>query len=313
MSESLLAPGAQETRFDSRSFDNSQASGLRRIARTAAALVTTDSAAITSRCKAEQPPCLVRELAHLSIQDEQPKRHAGSANGRYPGLSFQPESSPISQDQLAAEVKAIYAGLVMVETKCIDNIDAARVAGPRPDLDPGQWQALIALHRTLLYEHHDFLMSVLPTTKESPAPAPQIRNVLTTKYSMPARMWKYGIHSFLEFLRRRHPDSQEYMLAFIYLAYQMIALLHETVPSFTDTWIQCLGDLARYRMAVKSDDWNGWQLGIDDLAYSDHQPRTTSPNSVLSRQSTPKDSLFGDEEFIDGTLVDSSLNHRTVL
>ncbi|KAK3045454.1 hypothetical protein LTR09_012950 [Extremus antarcticus] len=43
------------------------------------------------------------------------------------------------------------------------------------------------------------------------------------------------------------------MVAFIYLAYQMMALLYETVPAFTDTWIECLGDLARYRMAIEDD------------------------------------------------------------
>jgi len=43
------------------------------------------------------------------------------------------------------------------------------------------------------------------------------------------------------------------MLAFIYLAYQMMALLLETVPEFIDTWIECLGDLGRYRIAVEED------------------------------------------------------------
>ncbi|KAI1319057.1 hypothetical protein F5Y16DRAFT_418275 [Xylariaceae sp. FL0255] len=35
-------------------------------------------------------------------------------------LIKQPESRPISQEQLVAEVKGIYAGLVMVESKCIE-------------------------------------------------------------------------------------------------------------------------------------------------------------------------------------------------
>lgn len=43
------------------------------------------------------------------------------------------------------------------------------------------------------------------------------------------------------------------MLAFISLAYQMISLLLETVPGFKDTWIECLGDLARYRVAIEED------------------------------------------------------------
>jgi hypothetical protein len=44
------------------------------------------------------------------------------------------------------------------------------------------------------------------------------------------------------------------MLVFIYLVYLMIALLYETVPAFEDTWIECLGDLARYRLAIEDDD-----------------------------------------------------------
>jgi hypothetical protein len=43
------------------------------------------------------------------------------------------------------------------------------------------------------------------------------------------------------------------MLVFIYLSYQMMALLYETVPAFEDTWIKCLGDLGRYRMAIEDE------------------------------------------------------------
>jgi hypothetical protein len=67
-------------------------------------------------------------------------------------------------------------------------------------------------------------------------------------------MWRHGIHSFLELLRHRLPASLDHMLAFIYLAYSMMALLYETVPVFEDTWIECLGDLGRYRMAIEDDD-----------------------------------------------------------
>ena len=44
------------------------------------------------------------------------------------------------------------------------------------------------------------------------------------------------------------------MLTFIYLAHSMMALLNETVPAFDETWIECLGDLSRYRMAIEEDD-----------------------------------------------------------
>jgi Est1 DNA/RNA binding domain len=171
-----------------------------------------------------------------------------------PGLVLQPETRPISQEQLVAEVKGIYAGLVMVEAKCVD-VDNKQAkdaqeaeAGKQPKLNNEQWQALIALHRTLLHEHHDFFLA-----SQHPSASPALRR-LASKYAMPARMWRHGIHSFLELLRHRLPDSLEHMLSFIYLAYSMMALLFETVPTFEDTWIECLGDLGRYRMAIEDDD-----------------------------------------------------------
>ncbi|EKJ74774.1 hypothetical protein FPSE_05109 [Fusarium pseudograminearum CS3096] len=161
----------------------------------------------------------------------------------------QPETRPISQDQLVAEVKGIYAGLVMVETKCIE-VDNAQSSNTDANskLNNEQWQALIALHRTLLHEHHDFFLA-----SQHPSASPALRR-LASKYAMPARMWRHGIHSFLELLRHRLPASLEHMLTFLYLAYSMMALLYETVPAFEDTWIECLGDLGRYRMAIEDDD-----------------------------------------------------------
>jgi hypothetical protein len=191
-------------------------------------------------------------------------------------ITLQPETRPISQEQLVAEVKGIYAGLVMVEAKCIqvDNKQAslAQEADPeaQPKLNNEQWQALIALHRTLLHEHHDFFLA-----SQHPSASPALRR-LASKYAMPARMWRHGSHSFLELLRHRLPASLDHMLAFIYLAYSMMALLYETVPAFEDTWIECLGDLGRYRMAIEDDDirdrevWTGvtrhWYSKASDRA-----------------------------------------------
>jgi hypothetical protein len=163
----------------------------------------------------------------------------------------QPEIRPISQEQLVAEVKGIYAGLVMVEAKCVevDTAQAAHAASESPQvLSNEQWQALIALHRTLLHEHHDFFLA-----SQHPSANPALRR-LASKYAMPARMWRHGIHSFLEVMRHRLPESLDHMKSFIYLAYSMMALLYETVPRFEDTWIECLGDLGRYCMAIENDD-----------------------------------------------------------
>ena len=174
-------------------------------------------------------------------------------DARYPNMYLQPDSRPISQEQLAAEVKSIYSGLTMVEAKCI-HVDKAQAAAIRSaergesERADDHWTALFALHRTLLHEHHDFFLA-----SQHPSASPALQR-LAAKYSMPARMWKHGIHSFLELLRYRLPDSLDYMISFIYFAYQMMSLLYETVRAFEDTWIECLGDLGRYRMAIEEED-----------------------------------------------------------
>ncbi|KAI0388513.1 hypothetical protein F5Y17DRAFT_452466 [Xylariaceae sp. FL0594] len=71
---------------------------------------------------------------------------------------------------------------------------------------------------------------------------------------MPARAWQNGIYSFLELLRLRQPTSTEAMLTFFNFAYGLMALLYETVPAFEDSWIECMGDLGRYRLTIKDED-----------------------------------------------------------
>ncbi|KAL8732259.1 MAG: hypothetical protein Q9166_002831 [cf. Caloplaca sp. 2 TL-2023] len=171
-----------------------------------------------------------------------------------PQMLLQPETRPISHAQLVVEVKGIYHGLVMVEQKCIEVDDKQSAAAlerdpaKRTDLKDEQWQALIALHKTLLHEHHDFFLA-----SQHPSASPPLSK-LASKYTMPARMWRHGIHAFLEVLRHRLPASLDHMLAFIYIAYSMMALLYETVTAFEDTWIECLGDLGRYRMAIEDSN-----------------------------------------------------------
>lgn len=222
-----------------------------------------------------QSPRTTATASNTTAKSPAPQTLFSSVSDDSYDIILQPETRPISQEQLVAEVKGIYAGLVMVEAKCIevDNKQATLAQGDpqaQPKLNNEQWQALIALHRTLLHEHHDFFLA-----SQHPSASPALRR-LASKYAMPARMWRHGIHSFLELLRHRLPASLDHMLAFIYLAYSMMALLYETVPAFEDTWIECLGDLGRYRMAIEDDDirdrevWTGvarhWYSKASDKA-----------------------------------------------
>ncbi|KAF1362227.1 hypothetical protein EJ07DRAFT_109094 [Lizonia empirigonia] len=149
--------------------------------------------------------------------------HLPHTDPRDPKLILQPDSRPISQEWLASLVNSIYAGLMMVETKCmeVDRAQAAAIAEEgeaRTNLASDHWQTLIALHRTLLHEHHAFFI-----VSQHPSSSPELRRLA------------------------------DHMLAFIYLAYQMVTLFYETVPAFEDTWIVCLGDLGRFRMAIEDD------------------------------------------------------------
>ena len=159
------------------------------------------------------------------------------------------------------EVKQIYAGLVRVEAKCIEDdrkeSNAAQEKDPskRSELNNDQWQSLIALHRQvylprahravgadilseqLLWEHHDFL-----SASQHPSAGPALTG-LAAKYTMPARLWCHGIHAFLGILRDRLPDSLEYMITFIHIAYSMVALLYQIFPTFEDIWVEGLGKM----------------------------------------------------------------------
>ena len=176
----------------------------------------------------------------------------------------------ITTTQLVAEVKGIYRGLAIIESKAIE-VGNAQSASQRAKLTRDQWQALIFLHRTLLYEHHDFFLAI-----QHPASTLAMQK-LSIKHDMPARMWRYGVYRFLELLYHQLPDSHEFMLIFIYCAYGMITLLYETIPAHKEIWIEYLGDLSRYRMAIeKADDsvrkiWAGVSRGWYQLA-SDKMP-----------------------------------------
>ena len=137
---------------------------------------------------------------------------------------------------------------------------------------------------------------------------------------MPARLWRHGIHSFLEVLRYRLPESLEQMLAFIYIAFSMVALLYETVSTFEDTWIECLGmilfvsgkrnkwltviqgDLGRYRMAIEDDEAKDREVWCNTSRRWYEKTVHKSPNTgrlyhhlaLLARPSTLEQlSLFG--------------------
>jgi len=179
---------------------------------------TTEAALRKSLQSSCLESCIVlgtNEGSFFGSQATTPSYHNADAS-----ILKQLKTRPITQEQLVNEVKGIYVGLVMVEKKCVEICQQRSLT--TNSLTNELWQALISLHRTLLHEHHDsFLTSQHPTT------SPALRR-LATKYATLARIWRQGIH--------------------------LIGVLMESVPSFVETWIECLGDLARYRMVIEEVD-----------------------------------------------------------
>ncbi|KAJ5904750.1 DNA/RNA-binding domain E.t1.c1-type [Penicillium subrubescens] len=159
-------------------------------------------------------------------------------------LFKQPETKPVLGDGLILEVNRIFASLTKIEAKCIELVN--KYIGSDPSNK--QWQEMISLHRTLVYKHVDLYLA-----SQHPSADNELKE-LPKSNDLPARLWFHGIHSLLELLRKQLPGSQEYMLAFFYLVYTMMTQLLERVEKYCEIWIECLGDLARYRMAIEESD-----------------------------------------------------------
>lgn len=135
------------------------------------------------------------------------------------------DTRPISQEQLVAEVKGIYAGLAMVESKCIEVINSQNQEGNKDQkLNNEQFQALTALHRTLLHEHHDFILA-----SQHPSASPALKR-LADKYTMPERMIKHAIVDPINLFSKKD-ESKEHYLTMLHTAHGICALLSETAGS----------------------------------------------------------------------------------
>ncbi|CAI4211067.1 unnamed protein product [Parascedosporium putredinis] len=192
-------------------------------------------------------------------------KHSSRAAQPYSSTHSASARNRTGQQHLHDDPEGIYTGLVMVESKCID-VDTAQADDSAKALTDEQWQALIALHRALLHEHHDF------------------------------------------FLASQHPSASQALkrLALKY-TYSMMGLLYETVPTYKETWIECLGDLGRYRMAIEDENmqdratWTAvsrhWYSKASDL--SPDTGRLYHHLAILARPDRPIDTPFVQAHALD--------------
>ena len=208
-------------------------------------------------------------------------------------MLLRPEARPITQEQLINEVKGIYAGLVLVEKKCIE-IDQQQ-ASTMNKLSDEQWQALIALHRTLLNEHHDFFRAT-----HHPLASPALRD-LARKYGMPSRMWEHGIDGFVKSVHYQMPGMAEQMLAYLSSACSVLEKLSVHVPSLAHEWSECIKGLNIYcrelqRILQAGPSSSHWCPSCVSDWTNNHAPPSFDPDNIEHQYQASSPSNIGGTE-----------------
>jgi hypothetical protein len=118
----------------------------------------------------------------------------------------------------------------------------------------------------------------------APSVPASLRNI-PTKYNIIIRLWTHAFHRLLESLRRASFNSRlalEHLQDFIYYAYTFYTglLEEQTLRTFRAGWLEALGDLARYRMAVAAMVTGSQAPGPDELTAA-------AVSAVLSASPSP--------------------------
>lgn len=163
---------------------------------------------------------------------------------------------------------------------------------PSADRDREKWKKQIHNHKELAEAIHNLLEISL-----SPSVPASLRTI-PTKYNIIVRLWTFAFHKLLESFRRasfQSPVALEHLQDFIYYAYTFYTgLLEEpNLGCFKSSWLEALGDLARYRMAVAAmvNSGMGDQGGpLTAKAVSEaaaNSPTSASAGSPNSGSDTP--------------------------
>lgn len=131
----------------------------------------------------------------------------------------------------------------------------------------------------------------------APSVPASLRNI-PEKYNIISRLWTNAFHKLLEGLRRASCAQQdlaafEHLQEFIYYAYTFYTNLLEerTLDSFKSNWLEALGDLARYGMAVAAMVTNqtaaspGFTLAdVRNAVKSDDSKAPSAEGSMVSER-----------------------------
>lgn len=137
--------------------------------------------------------------------------------------------------------------------------------------------------------HHNFLFVASDPLLSAPL------RTMPHKNNTPLRLWQHAIHLLLERLRHAiadSPDLTELFLDFVHYAYSFYTCLLEdhTLDDLRHIWLEQLGDLARYRMAVANI------MTKQQASVASSSPTLLSSQAVeMINQTTPPQARIDDE------------------
>ena len=202
-----------------------------------------------------------------------------------PSSSASNPYSPASGKELGGkarwleQMKGLYRQIIALEKKILEEGDFApdgeeletmSASQPQSSVNPNEetrWTRLVSKHKMYVPTSHPSLTSTNHHIRRladlyynflSFALKPEVPASLQTlpsKYDIPARMWNVGFQRLLVALRRASISSQaarEQLESLIIYAYGFYTALleEEHLAQLRVLWLEALGDLSRYQMAV---------------------------------------------------------------
>ncbi|KAG8982928.1 hypothetical protein FRB90_006455, partial [Tulasnella sp. 427] len=148
------------------------------------------------------------------------------------------------------EIAGLEAALLKENDVVEEDIDSRHSVKVQPSrANEEKWPRLVREHKQLAELCHNFLSFALKPQ------VPATLQVLPAKSNIPARLWNHAFQRLLMSLRRASSSSVvalEQLSSFIIYAYGFYTSLleEENLAQFRILWLEALGDLSRYQMAV---------------------------------------------------------------
>lgn len=153
-----------------------------------------------------------------------------------------------SVDKLVSEIQTAYYDISKLEVACSNLIE---ILEKSPFND--QFVELYHLQTNLVDRYYDFMFLAHHPSGNS------FTRGLTKKYKIAIRMWNKGIFKFLDLLRTRVPESHSLVNKFIYHCFSLLGMLVDPPYESRHMWLEALGDLARFMMAIASSGYGDWR------------------------------------------------------